>query len=304
MEYPTASKSKWQPKAPPPPPDRLPDRPRRWPLLVGAAAVGVAAAVGIFTWDLYKADKDNKARLAALDEQNRSLSDALELHRASKVDLDTRLTSCNDELEEQTAATNQSGARLAACESSVSDLQEHKQQTERMLAEFNSLTAQFQKMIDSGQLDVVFRRGRMVVKLPAQVLFPSGSATLSAPGKRALAEVARVLGKMRDKRFLVAGHTDNVPIPPSDEFADNWELSTARALRVTSMLIEQGVPPRNLGAAGYGQYAPVAPNKNPVGRRRNRRIEIILEPDLRDLPLRQLVEAEPPKKSRKKRRKR
>lgn len=291
--------SGWRPPpGPPPPPFESGAKPRRWPLLLSAVAIGAAAAVGIWAWDLYQANSANSARLAELDERNRSLSDALELHRASKVDLDTKLTTCKDELEEQTVASNENGARLASCESSVSDLREHKAQTERMLAEFNALTNRFQQMIDSGKLDVVFRRGRMVVKLPAQVLFPSGSATLSEAGTQALAEVAKVLSEMKDKRFLVAGHTDNVPI--SGEFADNWELSTARALRVTTMLIEQGVPPRNLGAAGYGQYAPVANNKTVAGRRRNRRIEIILEPDLRQLPLGKLVDSEPQKRAGKK----
>src|SRR5690606_457343 len=124
----------------------------------------------------------------------------------------------------------------------------------------NQLTARFRKMIDSGKLDVQFRRGEMIVRLPAQVLFPSGKATLSEQGKAALRDVAAILETMPRRRFTIAGHTDNQPVR-GGEFASNWELSTARAVTVTKMFVEEGVRPGNLVAAGYGQFAPVASNK-------------------------------------------
>ena len=67
-------------------------------------------------------------------------------------------------------------------------------------------------------------------------------------------------------------------------FKDNWELSSARALVVTRFLIENGVPPGNLAAAGYGKHDPVRSNRSRRGRRLNRRIELILVPDLSELP--------------------
>ncbi|MEM9491438.1 MAG: OmpA family protein, partial [Myxococcota bacterium] len=78
--------------------------------------------------------------------------------------------------------------------------------------------------------------------------------------------------------------TDNVRIGDSDkiEFTDNWELSTARALRVTRFLIEQGLDPKQLAAAGYGPHDPLRSNRNKRGRKLNRRIELILEPKLPD----------------------
>src|SRR5262249_53941774 len=135
-------------------------------------------------------------------------------------------------------------------------------------------------MIDSGKLDVTFRRGQMVVKLPAAILFPSGSADISDEGKGALGEVAAVLRGVRSRRFTIAGHTDNVPVVQSS-FHDNWELSAARAVMVTKLLIAKGMPAGSLVAAGYGEHDPVASNATPEGRQRNRRIEIILEPNLR-----------------------
>jgi chemotaxis protein MotB len=89
--------------------------------------------------------------------------------------------------------------------------------------------------------------------------------------------------EMKDRRFLVAGHTDNVPIK-TELFANNWYLSTARAVTVVEFMVEQGFPADNLAAAGYADKDPVASNKSKKGRKRNRRIEIIVVPDLSELP--------------------
>jgi chemotaxis protein MotB len=88
---------------------------------------------------------------------------------------------------------------------------------------------------------------------------------------------------MRSRRFIVAGHTDNIPVA-TDRFANNWELSTARAVEVTSELVRGGLRAEQLVAAGYSEYDPVARNSNDKGRQKNRRIEIILEPRLAPLP--------------------
>jgi chemotaxis protein MotB len=177
---------------------------------------------------------------------------------------------------------------LAECEQQVRELEQRPVAPQEPNKELQALTKRFRKMIDSGKLQISFRRGQMVVKLPARVLFTSGQAGLSERGRKALAEVATVLREMRGRRFIVSGHTDSVPIN-SEEFTNNWELSTARALSVTWMLIDEGVPPRSLAAAGHGQHKPIASNKTAKGRQLNRRIEIILEPDLRALPLKRLA---------------
>jgi chemotaxis protein MotB len=121
-----------------------------------------------------------------------------------------------------------------------------------------------------------------VVNLPAQVLFDSGSAELTEDGEAALKEVAKILRTVRNRRFMIGGHTDNQKIVKAD-FDSNWELASARAIVVTKALIKAGLPPKNLVAAGYSQYAPIASNASDVGRQKNRRIEIILEPFLKDI---------------------
>ena len=138
-------------------------------------------------------------------------------------------------------------------------------------------------MIDAGQLKVTIRNGRMLIVLPTDVLFDSGRTDLKPAGKTAMTQVAQALATIRDRRFLVSGHTDNVPIKTS-RFPSNWELSTARAVEVAKLLVAGGMKPDVLGAAGYAEFDPVAQNDTPQNKALNRRIEIILEPNLSDLP--------------------
>ncbi|MFY7963249.1 MAG: peptidoglycan -binding protein [Elsteraceae bacterium] len=118
--------------------------------------------------------------------------------------------------------------------------------------------------------------------LQAEVLFDPGSAELGAAGRE---QLVRLAGSMRglltqipnDLNWVlrVDGHTDRVPIRNA-QFPSNWELSTARALSVTRFLIEQGIPPDRLAAAGFGEFQPIDPGTDEASRRRNRRIELKL----------------------------
>ncbi|NNF29617.1 MAG: OmpA family protein, partial [Gemmatimonadetes bacterium] len=144
---------------------------------------------------------------------------------------------------------------------------------------YENVIGRFRSLIEAGQLSVSIDRGRMVINLPQDILFPSGSATLNADGRGTLSEVGAVLTTIEDRRFQVEGHTDNVPISTA-RFPSNWELSAARALSVVNLLQNSGVPPERLSGAGYGEYQPVASNDDADGRRLNRRIEIVMLPNL------------------------
>ena len=160
---------------------------------------------------------------------------------------------------------------------------ETMRQIEAETAKRNEIYARFvkelQKMIDGGQLTVSIEQGRIVINLPENVLFASGRATVNAEGKEALKQIANVLKEFTDRRFQVEGHTDNVPIM-SARFPSNWELSTARALSVVHLMIKEGVEAKNISAAGFGQFHPRADNDTREGRALNRRIEIIMQPNL------------------------
>ena len=179
--------------------------------------------------------------------------------------------------EEKGKEAQDAKGKLKATKAELKELRGLRDEAEKRLQAFNAVTEKLQKMIDTGKLKVIIRRGRMVVKLPAEVLFASGKADLSPEGQATLAEVAKVLKEFRDRKFMVAGHTDILAVGPG-EYKNNWELSTARALTVTEFLISKGMPPPNLAIAGYGEWDPVATNKTPQGQQENRRIELVLLP--------------------------
>jgi chemotaxis protein MotB len=198
------------------------------------------------------------------------------------------LTQTRDQaqLEKEKAAKEKAGleAEVAASREELNAVREQRALTEKRAEEWKLLTSKLSEMISSGKIKVSVRDGRMMVNLPSSVLFASGSADLQEAGKAALVEVAKVLKQFPNRQFLVAGHTDNVPIGKTTAFKDNWELSAARSLTVTKFLIEQGLPPRTVAAAGYGEFDPIANNNNARGQQANRRIEIILLPNIAELP--------------------
>ncbi len=122
----------------------------------------------------------------------------------------------------------------------------------------------------------------MVLQLPNDVLFDSGQTAIKPAGKQALTLVAAVLRTASDRHFQVGGDTDNVPIN-TPQFRSNWELSTRRAVEVVHFLVDQGMRPELLSAAGYGEFDPIAANDMAEGRAKNRRIEISLQPDIDEL---------------------
>src|SRR6185503_5709521 len=118
---------------------------------------------------------------------------------------------------------------------------------------------------------------------PAEIFFESGKAELTKEAVPAMREIASILRQFPDRRFEVAGHTDVIPLH-NQEFKSNWELSTARAVTVTEALVAGGMNPGRLVAAGYGPYDPVANNATEAGRKENRRIEIVLFPNIKEMP--------------------
>jgi chemotaxis protein MotB len=175
-----------------------------------------------------------------------------------------------------TQAMNDTAARLE-------ELRKQKAAADARAATYRDLVAKLRTMIDAGQLKVVVRRGRMIIALPTDILFDSGRTEVKPIGKAALAAVAQVLATVPDRDFLVAGHTDNVPIK-TELFPSNWELSTRRAVEVVHYLVAQGMKPTVLAAAGYGEFDPIAANDSAEHRAQNRRIEIVLQPNIGDLP--------------------
>ena len=205
---------------------------------------------------------------------------------STKTSLDTTVSE-RDKLKTDLAALGAKKDELAktlgATQKEIEELRKQRAAAERNMATFKKLLARLKSMIDSGKLKVVIRKGRMIVKMSDKILFDPGETKLKKDGQDALAELAQVLKDIGDRDFLVAGHSDNIPIK-TRKFPSNWELSAARAVKVVRFLQAQGVDPQHLGAAGFSEYDPVGDNSSDDGRRENRRIEVVLMPKLEELP--------------------
>jgi chemotaxis protein MotB len=135
----------------------------------------------------------------------------------------------------------------------------------------------------SDELSVYYKDGNVYISLQEKLLFKSGSDVVDPKGKEALKTLSKVLNNTKNIVVLVEGHTDNVPIS-NKTFEDNWDLSTARATSIVRILTKDyGFNPARITASGKSQFHPLKNNETVSARAANRRTEIILYPDLKEL---------------------
>ncbi len=178
-------------------------------------------------------------------------------------------------------------ANLAQTNKALEEYQRRAQQLDEIRKRFGLLRAKLQKLSQLG-LKVDVRDNRMVIQLPGDVLFDSGRDKLKAEGENILKQVADVVrndAELSKRQFQVAGHTDSKPLQ-GGTFRDNWGLSTMRARSVLLLLTspEGGhLNAKNWSAAGYADTDPVATNDTEDGRRKNRRVELVIQPNVEEM---------------------
>lgn len=145
---------------------------------------------------------------------------------------------------------------------------------ENTLAELNSLSESITNALDGfpvqGQVAMGANENWVELTLSSELLFSSGSAEPSEEALTVFSELATLLEPF-DNEIQIVGHTDNVPIRNS-EFANNWSLSSARAVAIVDYLSFQGINPDQMSAVAFGEYRPVADNTTAEGRALNRRV--------------------------------
>jgi chemotaxis protein MotB len=251
-----------------------------------ALKVQSAHDIGALEAQLAEQKKQTQTVEQALAEEQEKLKQAnAEIER-----LNGELAAAKGQIEEQQNQLAEMLKNSSSLKSSIEEMQaalavlrEQKRQSEERVAEFRKLLESFKSLIDAGKLKVKVVRGRMVVELPSDVLFASGSIDLSTGGKTSVAEIGAIFVTMKGREFQIEGHTDDQPIK-TDRFPSNWELAAGRAIAVAQILIKSGLPPTRVSAASFGEFRPVANNKKPESRAQNRRIEIVLVPDLSKVP--------------------
>ena len=171
--------------------------------------------------DLQKknADLDSKLK-AALAERN-SFQKSLDDTTALAGELKNRLEKLGQNVDKLTSEKGQLSRTLDDAKARLEELRKQKLAADARAATFHQLVEKLRSMIDAGQLKVIVRDGRMIIALDSDVLFDSGKTSIKPAGQTALARVAQVLAGITDRKYQVAGHTDDVPIHTA-RFPSNW----------------------------------------------------------------------------------
>lgn len=212
---------------------------------------------------------ESSSRMAAINEENRALLEELSKNRT--------------ELQAQEDALLKLNTNLDQRERELSERSQRVQELEGLLASRDAAAEALRSQLaqallgfaDKG-LTVEQRDGKVYVSLEAQLLFPSGSTAINADGKQALQDLAQVVSTQSNLEIIVEGHTDTDQLRSGTIPRNNWELSVLRSTAVVEILTSEGVAPEALSASGRSEYHPVDPDD----KARNRRIEIVLAPNL------------------------
>lgn len=248
------------------------------------AALLAQANLNLETLEARSAEDQRKLALlneqiAALRAQLSSLQGVLDAAAQADRDADIQIQTLGADLNAALArAAAEERKRRQLEEAERKRLEAQAQDLERYRSEF---FGQLRALLD-GQEGVRIEGDRFVFS--SEVLFGAGQADLSNEGRGEIAKVATILRAIADDIpegidwvIRVDGHTDNVPLSGQGAFADNWELSQARALSVVRYMVNfLAIPPDRLAANGFGQYQPVNPANTPAARAQNRRIELKL----------------------------
>ena len=161
------------------------------------------------------------------------------------------------------------------------ELTDREQKIVRVTDTYKNLMEHLSQEIQDGKVRIDQGESRLRLNLVDKILFPSGSATLSRKGKEVLQKVGYALKDTKDRKIMIEGHTDDVPLSTQlrKTYPSNWDLSSIRASSVVRFLQEEvGIDPRLLSATGYSMYQPIVDNDTTANRQQNRRIEIVLIP--------------------------
>jgi len=235
--------------------------------------------------DFASADKNLKTLQASYNALEKNSDESLKENMAKNRELLAQLEAKEKALAAEKERLNKLSADLKKGTDRVNELESIMAAKEAAMKKLKDALSKSLKAFEGKGLTVNQRDGKVYVSMENKLLFESGSWAVGSEGKKAVVLVASVLAQNPDISVLIEGHTDN------DKFAgavgqieNNWDLSTKRATAIVNILSEnKGVKKDNLTAAGRGECAPLMSNDTPVGKAKNRRIEIILTPKLDEI---------------------
>jgi chemotaxis protein MotB len=193
------------------------------------------------------------------------------------------------QLDEKETKLIEEGVRLRKLEGELSSRSSRIDELEKLIAEKEGAMQQLKtavanalKGFEGKGLTIVNKNGKIYVSMENKLLFNSGSWAVGETGRTAVQKLAKVLSENPDISVLIEGHTDNDPYN-GPVIKDNWDLSVKRATAIVRVLENSNVSEKQITAAGRGEFVPIASNNSKEGKAKNRRIEIILSPNLDEI---------------------
>lgn len=239
--------------------------------------------------------KDLTKKFVTLEETLEKTEDSLNQKQQKLEQLESSLDllkqNSETELKERIAENEALMEKIAERENELADRMARVDELEGLITRQQEAMRNLKEKLSDALLNfedkgltVEARDGKVYVSMENKLLFRSGSWTVGAEGRLAIEELGNVLADNPDIAILIEGHTDNVPYSGKGPLKGNWDLSTKRATAIVNQLIENpDILPQNLTAAGRGEYLPIAPNSTRQGRAANRRIEVVLSPQLDEI---------------------
>jgi len=226
----------------------------------------------------------NSRQMSIKAKEAKRLLEQLEEAQTKLLEKEDELNKLSQSLQDKENELNKAQKVLEERSARVSELEKIIRQKDSLVTAIKKKVQKALTGLEGDGLTIEQRNGKIYISLEEDLLFASGKYIVNQTGVSALNKLSAALSSQQDLEILVEGHTDNVKGSGKGVIKDNWDLSVMRATSVVKILLDnKGLNPLQLTAAGRGEHNPIATNESVEGRKMNRRIEMIISPNLDDL---------------------
>ena len=228
--------------------------------------------------------RNKKIEEATKAKETKKLLEQLEQAQSALFAKEDELNKLSNSLDAKEEELKLAQEELDARSAGVTELETIINKKDSMVTALKKSISKALRGLEGEGLTVEQRNGKVYISLEEDLLFASGKFKVNSGGVAALNRLSTALAPQKDLEILVEGHTDSIPLSGKGLVKDNWDLSVMRATNVVKVLTKNpSLNPLQLTAAGRAEFSPITTNKTKEGRSANRRIEIILAPNLDDL---------------------
>ena len=226
----------------------------------------------------------NSRQMSKKAKETKQLLEQLEETQSKLLNKEDELNQISQDLQNKERELNKAQEDLDERSERVLELEKIIHQKDSLVTAIKNKVQKALTGLEGDGLTIEQRNGKIYISLEEDLLFASGKYVVNQNGVNALNKLSSALESQQNLEILVEGHTDNVQSSGRGIIKDNWDLSVMRATSVVKILLNNtALDPLQLTAAGRGEYNPIATNESIEGRKMNRRIEMILSPNLDDL---------------------